>query len=370
MEKVKKTRVSHLNLDSSKRMIFMSDIHGDVKLFKDSLAGVNFSNDDYLFVIGDLIEKGDLGDNLKMLDYLIELNQEDNVFLMAGNCDEVFRFILPPVDEKKFLYYALDKKKSVINDFASKIGYSLSSNMNVSSFVDLFIKENQKYYDFIDGLDDVIFINDKLVLVHGGIIDINNIPNNSIDVLKFDRFLDSSNVQEKIMIVGHYPTRNYRSKEFNVDPIFDFTKNIICIDGGNNVVKGGQINVVILDSLASMNFSFKAFDHYPKYIMKKDVYYETPKLQFKMMFGNNEITIIKEDLDYYYIGTINDEKMWVHKSLVYNKNNKFYCYDCSNSFISLRKGDEISIIIAGKPYTLIKHKGNIGLIESFYIYEA
>ena len=114
MEKVKKTRVSHLNLDSSKRMIFMSDIHGDIKLFKESLAGVNFSNDDYLFVIGDLIEKGDLGDNLKMLDYLIELNQEDNVFLMAGNCDEVFRFILPPVEEKKFLYYALDKKKSVI----------------------------------------------------------------------------------------------------------------------------------------------------------------------------------------------------------------------------------------------------------------
>ena len=51
MEKVKKTRVSHLNLDSSKRMIFMSDIHGDIKLFKESLAGVNFSNDDYLFVI-------------------------------------------------------------------------------------------------------------------------------------------------------------------------------------------------------------------------------------------------------------------------------------------------------------------------------
>ena len=101
MEKVKKTRVSHLNLDSSKRMIFMSDIHGDVKLFKESLAGVNFSNDDYLFVIGDLIEKGDLGDNLKMLDYLIELNQEDNVFLMAGNCDEVFRFILPKKEEKK-----------------------------------------------------------------------------------------------------------------------------------------------------------------------------------------------------------------------------------------------------------------------------
>ena len=56
MEKVKKTRVSHLNLDSSKRMIFMSDIHGDVKLFKESLAGVNFSNDDYLFVINFTLE--------------------------------------------------------------------------------------------------------------------------------------------------------------------------------------------------------------------------------------------------------------------------------------------------------------------------
>lgn len=370
MELVKKTKVCHLNLNSNKRIIFMSDIHGDINLFKEALNGVGFSNEDYLFVVGDLIEKGKLGDNLRMLDYLLELNKLDNVFLMAGNCDEVFRFILPPVDKTKFLFYALDKKKSIINDFAEEIGYRLSEDMDIDSFVELFKNTNQKYYDFIDSLPDVIFINDNLVVVHGGILDINNIPENSIEVLKFDRFLECSPVQEKTMIVGHYPTRNYRLKEFNVNPIFDKEKNIICIDGGNNVVKGGQINVVMIDSLATMNYSFSAFDHYPKHIMKKDVFYETPELQFNMIFGNNEIIIIKEDLDYYYISTVTDEKMWVHKSLVYNYKEKSYCYDCSNSFISLRKGDEISIILVGRPYTLIKYKGSIGLIETEYIYEV
>ena len=369
MELVKKTKIRHLNLHSDRRIIFMSDIHGDINLFKKALNDLNFSDMDYLFIIGDMIEKGDLGDNLKMLDYVMELDKLDNVYLMAGNCDEVFRTLYSSIDKERFLFYALEKKKSVINDFAFKIGYELSYDMNVLDFIELFIKENLIYYDFIDKLDDVIIINDKLVLVHGGILDISNIPENSLDVLKYDRFLEKTDRQPKTMIVGHYPTRNYRTFEFNVNPIFDYEKNVIAIDGGNHVVKGGQINAVILDSINDMNFSFKAYDHYPKYVMKQDVYYDKPKNQFNIKFGKNEIIILDEDLDYYYVSTLNEQKMWVHKSFVYYDSSKYYCYDGSNVFLSLRKGDEISVIITGQPYTLVKYNGSIGLIETKYIYE-
>ena len=121
MELVKKTKIRHLNLHSDRRIIFMSDIHGDINLFKKALNDLNFSDMDYLFIIGDMIEKGDLGDNLKMLDYVMELDKLDNVYLMAGNCDEVFRTLYSSIDKERFLFYALEKKKSVINDFAFKI---------------------------------------------------------------------------------------------------------------------------------------------------------------------------------------------------------------------------------------------------------
>lgn len=370
MEKNKKTIVKNITLPLNKRLIFMSDIHGDIKLFRRVLLEIGFCDDDYLFVIGDMIEKGDYLDNLQMLNYIIELNKKENVYFMAGNCDEVLRFILPPVDKSTFLDYALVRKKSIINDLANEFNFPVFENMDVDLFVKKIVDNHPEYYQFIDELPDVIIINDSLVLVHGGIMDINDIPENAIDVLKFDRFLEISEPQPKLMVVGHYPTRNYHSDVTNVNPIFDIRKNIICIDGGNNVVKGGQINAVMIDDLEHMNFSYKALDHYPKYTIKDDIIYSKPKNSFNMKFGKNEVELLTKDLDFYLVRPVNSENnLWVNQEFIYYNDGKYYCYDGSNNFLSLNKGDLISIIKSGNPYCLVKHDGIIGLIESKYIYE-
>lgn len=370
MEKNKVTKIYHLNIPKNKRLLFMSDIHGDIKLFKQALKEAKFNQEDYLFVIGDMIEKGDPKDNLAMLKYCIELHQLPNVFFMAGNCDEVFRFILPPLDKKRFLYYVTALKKSVLTDIAEEIGYPIHKNMDIDDYIKIIEHKFKNYFEFVDQLPDVIFINDALVLVHGGIFDINAIPKNALEVQKCDHFLELSPIQPKIMIVGHNPTRNYRADVACVNPIFDFRKNIISIDGGNNVVKGGQINVVSLTSLEQMQFSFFAIDHYPKYIMKEDVFHEKPKNQFTMRFGKNEVELLTKDLDFYLIrpkGT--DDELWVHEEFIFESEGKYFCYDGSNTFLNLKQGDEISIIKRAKPYSLIKHDGIIGLIESKHIYE-
>ncbi len=370
MNKNKKTIIKKININENKRLIFLSDIHGDVNLFKKALDEVRFNQDDYLFVIGDMIEKGDFLDNIAMMDYIIELNKLDNVFFMAGNCDEIFRFILPPLDKEKFLYFALDRKKSIINDIAYKLNYELKRDMDVDNFINLVFKNYSNYYEFIDNLPDVIFINDKIVLVHGGILDINDIPLDSIRVLKFDNFLNISQSQPLTMIVGHYPTRNYMSDVTCVNPIFDKKKNIISIDGGNNVVKGGQINVVVLNNINDMSFSYFALDHYPKYEIREDIYYEKPQNSYNIQFGKNEVDIIAKDLDFYLIKPIDSQDLlWVNEEFITKNGNKYYCFDGSNTFLSLKKGDIISIIKKAKPYSLIKHNGIIGLIETKYIYE-
>jgi hypothetical protein len=111
MEKLKKTRVKHLNLPTDCRLIFVSDIHGDKKLFQEGLDKVGFNDNDHLFIIGDMFEKGDLGMNLEMVRFVMELDKKSNVHLLAGNCDEVFRFILPPVeDRERFFYYTMTRK--------------------------------------------------------------------------------------------------------------------------------------------------------------------------------------------------------------------------------------------------------------------
>ena len=368
---IKKTKIRHLNIDESKRIIFVSDIHGDLNTFKKGLEEINFCENDYLFIIGDMYEKGEAGMNLETARFMLNFrNNYKNVYPMAGNCDEVLRFIIPEDQKEKFLYYVNKKKKSIINDIADEMNYKVSEDMDVTDFVNTLQQKYSDLYEFMDSLDDVIFINDKIVLVHGGIDDIDNIPEISLNLLKYDRFYEISSIQKKLMVVGHYPTRNYRSDIACVNPIFDFRKKIISIDGGNQLVKGGQINFVVLDSLNSMKFSYIYVDHYPKYIMKESVDYVENSSNFNIIFGDNEVEILATDLDFYYIKHIStNQMMWVHNSFVYrdDKTNKTYCYDGCNQFISVKKNDEISIIKKAMPYSLIKRQGYIGLIETKYI---
>ncbi len=371
IELEKKTKIKRIEIPMDKRCVFISDIHGDVDSLKKGLEMIHYTDEDYLFMIGDMYEKGDFKKNLETIRYIMDLkNKYKNLYCMAGNCDEVLRFILPKDAKEKFLYYANVRMHSVINDMAEEMKYPLSMDMNVEDFV---CKVQQKYpeiYEFMESLDDVIFINDRIVLVHGGIDDIDHIPEYALPMLKYDRFYELSKPQKKLMVVGHYPTRNYRSDMACCNPIFDFKKKIISIDGGNHIVKGGQLNFVILESLDSMKFSFVYVDHYPKHRMKYAVDYEQPLQNVNIVFGQNEVEILDTDLDFVYIRQISTNmNMWVHNSFIYKdeRTDKVYCYDGCNQFISTKKNDEISVIKKAMPYSLIKRNGYIGLIETKYI---
>ncbi len=365
----KKTRVKRINLDTNKRLIFVSDIHGDVDTFKDGLKSINFSDDDYLFIIGDICEKGDFKKNLECFRYVMELSKRDNVFPMAGNCDEVLRFILPEDQKDNFLYYTVVREHSILNDIAYEMGYKLSMDMNVREFVDLVQEKYKDLYEFMDSLDDVIIINNNIVLVHGGLDDVNNIPEYALPLLKYDNFYGKSDGVELLTIVGHYPTRNYRSDVACQNPILDFKKKIFSIDGGNHLAKGGQINFLLLDNLESMKFSYMYVDHYEKHVMNYTVSYDEPEDKVNFTFGTqNEIEILEEDLDFYYVKDLRTEiRMWVQAANVYENNGKFYCYEGSNTFLSVIKGDLVSIVKRAKPYSIIKKNGYVGLIETKYL---
>ncbi|MDE6584358.1 MAG: hypothetical protein K2K15_03050, partial [Anaeroplasmataceae bacterium] len=103
---------------------------------------------------------------------------------------------------------------------------------------------------------------------------------------------------------------------------------------------------------------------------EEDVNYEQPKNTFSMRFGKNEVEVLTKDLDFYLVrpkGT--KDELWVHEEYVFSMDDKTYCYEGSNVFLNLKKGDQISIIKKAAPYSLIKHNGIIGLIESKYIHE-
>ena len=86
-------------------------------------------------------------------------------------------------------------------------------------------------------------------------------------------------------------------------------------------------------------------------------------------YDDNEVDIIAEDLDYYLVKhKKTNVELWCHKSSIYMADDyKYYAYDSTNLFMSLNKGDLISIIIKANPYSVIKHDGCVGMIETKYI---
>ena len=51
---------------------------------------------------------------------------------------------------------------------------------------------------------------------------------------------------DRLLVVGHYPACNYDLTQCRLSPRYDEKRNLLCIDGGNRVKTGGQLNGAVL----------------------------------------------------------------------------------------------------------------------------
>ena len=103
--------IKRISLEPGKRVIVISDIHANLQLFKKLLDRVNYQLDDYLFINGDLCEKGD--NSLEVVEFVRSLQQSSsNVFIVKGNCDVVHRYVF---HESEGIIPYMKSRKSILN---------------------------------------------------------------------------------------------------------------------------------------------------------------------------------------------------------------------------------------------------------------
>ena len=76
-----------LELPEGRRVLVISDIHGNLPFFKGVLSAARYTPDDVLVLLGDLVEKGP--DSLATLRYIMDLAAENEVYCLRGNCDDL-----------------------------------------------------------------------------------------------------------------------------------------------------------------------------------------------------------------------------------------------------------------------------------------
>ena len=77
-------KIQKVNIEENKRIIVVSDIHGMDHYLEGVLQKVDYTTEDVLVIVGDVIEKGD--ESLKTVRRILELKEKNpHVYVTLGN---------------------------------------------------------------------------------------------------------------------------------------------------------------------------------------------------------------------------------------------------------------------------------------------
>jgi serine/threonine protein phosphatase 1 len=225
----------------------MSDIHGCFDEFLEMLNKIKFSNNDELYIIGDVVDRGPKP--IELLLYLME--HKNNIHLVKGNHEDMmFRCLVPP-------YHSNEERTNLINSFELQSNRDLwviynGGNTTAKGYNKLTYEEQSDIYYFLEALKSyqVVKVEDKsYLLLHGGPPakwDFND--EKVLEDILWTRIekadFESDLVPGYHLIVGHTPTVKYGKEytgkiiegyhKFLIDCgcVFGYTLGCLCLNDG------------------------------------------------------------------------------------------------------------------------------------------
>ncbi len=219
----------------------ISDLHGEYDMFMKMLELISFSDEDELYILGDILDRG--ANPIKIIDYIVTKN---NIVWIKGNHDEM---LVDYVDTLDFSLWAMNGGHSTLEeilltkseDYIQALAMKIK-RLPLYKIVDNYVLVHAGAY--YSPMDDGLYMEEHL----------NSI---SEDFLLWDRSHIGTkfNSDKYTLICGHTVTFTINGQN---KIIFDNENNKIMIDCGATF-EGGQLGCLRLDDL-------KEF-----YITKRDV---------------------------------------------------------------------------------------------------
>ena len=223
----------------------MSDLHGEYDKYRAMLEQIHFSDEDVLYILGDVVDRGE-----KPVEILWDMSLRSNVYPLMGNHDRM----------------ALDVLRTLTVEITEE---SIEQNITLDTMQALFLWERNGAQSTIDGfrrlpMDDRMFLLNYMedfapyevvtaggrtfVLVHAGLGDFR--PDKGLDEYDiFDLAFIRFNYEKEYfggstyIVTGHTPTITITGK-----PEIYHSHNNICIDCGA-VFPGGRLACLCLDTM-------------------------------------------------------------------------------------------------------------------------
>lgn len=352
-------RIQRLRLPPGKRLLVISDIHGNLPYFDALLAKAKFSLADELILDGDFLEKGP--DSLGTLRRILALSEGGNVHAVCGNCDrwyEIFHPAWTAEDDKHTLSYLRWRQSGLIWEMCREAGLDplgLESLDPVRALRGRYERE----WAFLESLPHAIET-ERFLFAHAGADPDKPLEEHSAgELIHIDAFLRSGRRFAKWVIVGHWPVMLYGENTVCANPIIDREARIVSIDGGCVLKDDGQLNALVIPDRDSEDFDFIAYDPFPVRTAAEDQ--PAGERSYYIRWGDNKVRVLRRGAEFSLCRHIRTGyEMWILTKYLYTDEDLTTCNDCTDYLLPLRAGDLVSVIEQTSQGALVKHRGVSG----------
>ena len=351
-------KVEELSFAKGRRILVVSDIHGNYEFFRGVLAAAGFSERDELIINGDFSEKG--RDSLKVLHCIMELSKHGNVHTLLGNCDDWAPiFDLPEAEREQILGYIRRKKSGLLWEMLCGCGIDPLTIGRLSDHLPLLYERFRKEWDFVAALPQALE-SERFIFAHAGADPAKPLAEHSVsELVKYDRFLDLGRRFEKWLIVGHYPVMLYRKDLVCANPIIDREHRTVCIDGACVLKDDGQLNCLIIPDKDSEDFSFTAYDGFPEVIALDDQ--AAGERSYYVAWDDSTVRVLSRGEEFSRCRHLSTGyELDILTKYLFTDNEITECNDCTDYILPVRRGDRLKLVETTSRGYFVKKDGVSG----------
>ncbi|MDE5748595.1 MAG: metallophosphoesterase, partial [Acetatifactor sp.] len=367
-----KTTIQEIAAKPGQRLLVVSDIHGHLDRFTQLLRQMDYSGEDILILVGDLIEKGP--ESLRVVQYVMDLARQHPVYVSMGNVD-LGRLLKVDDDSTEgvenwagFLRWAERAwGGSLFHEMLADMGIPADqvTGERTAEYRSCMLEQFHEELEFLWSRPTILTAG-KYLFVHGGISteDLQSLEGTDPSpYLKNDDFLSQGHAfREHIVVTGHWPTCLYRVDREDVSPVFDSERQILCIDGGNGLKRSGQLNgIIIPDCQAQMDqISWTGYDGFP--VVEALGRQEGRAADVHIQYFESQVELLEQREDMALWRQVSTGKSFEApvKWTYHDGDGRLHYSDYADTWLDVEPGDRLSVIVQTSAGYYCKKDGLIG----------
>ena len=354
-------RVIRPRIEPGRRVVAVSDIHGNLPFLKGLLDAVRFSPADVLILVGDLLEKG--RDSLATLRYVMELGRTHTVYPLCGNCDHIDQTFLsgPGMDEA--LWPVLSqfwRERSVLLQMGAELGLAPRRQSDLPALRAALLEHFPRETGFLLSLPTILEAGNFL-FVHGGVPREDDLEGlDAYECMKNDDFRGQGRSFRKWVVVGHWPVTLYDPHIQRSAPLIDHDRHIASIDGGCVLKVDGQLNALIVPDVYGEALDWAWYDGLDQATALDP---QAPSADpVNIRWSDSVVEVLEEEGDCVRVRHPSTGRtLWVPRDFVRRwRDGKLHTEDATDYCLPVAPGDRLALVRRTQRGLLVKKDGVTG----------